>query len=103
MHDIPSPAQRLIIIVLDFYHKEIVLHSVEMFCNIILIALPMKQQDTRVVVTKPGTGGPPSQKGQQEAGLDGDGDGLPLGTGRGRRKQLMVTMVGKKVKEKEKI
>lgn len=55
------------------------------------------KQDSRVVVTKPFSGGSPAGKGQQEAGPDKGGEGPSQGTGRGHRKQLIVTMAGKKV------
>lgn len=50
-----------------------------------------------MVVTKPISSDSPFGKGQQEAGHD-RGAEIPLqGAGRDHRKQLMVTMVGKKV------
>ncbi|XP_017266001.1 coiled-coil domain-containing protein 9B isoform X2 [Kryptolebias marmoratus] len=54
--------------------------------------------ESRVVVTKPSSGGSPAGKGQQEPGADREGDGLAQSSGRGHRKQLTVTMGGKKGK-----
>ncbi|KAM7376568.1 hypothetical protein PAMP_006292 [Pampus punctatissimus] len=62
------------------------------------ITISKSTSDSRVVVTKPFSGGSPAGKGQQEAGPDQGGEGPPLGTGRGHKKQLMVTMAGKKGK-----
>lgn len=59
------------------------------------------EQDSRVVVTKPFSGGSPAGKGQQEAGPDQGGEGPLPGTGRGHKKQLMVTMAGKKVNARQ--
>lgn len=50
------------------------------------------------MVTKPFRSGSPAGSGQQEGGADREGEGSSLEAGRGTRKQLMVTMVGKKVK-----
>lgn len=55
-------------------------------------------QDNRVVVTKPFSGGSPAGKGQPENAPDRGEEGPPQGAGRGHRKQLMVTMAGKKGK-----
>ncbi|XP_033981267.1 coiled-coil domain-containing protein 9B isoform X4 [Trematomus bernacchii] len=55
-------------------------------------------QDSRVVVKKPFSGGSPAGKGQEEAGPDMGEEGPPQGPSRGHRKQLMVTMAGKKGK-----
>ncbi|XP_037652598.1 coiled-coil domain-containing protein 9B isoform X1 [Sebastes umbrosus] len=62
------------------------------------ITISKSTSDSRVVVTKPFSGGSPAGKGQQEAGPDKGGEGPPQGAGRGHRKQLMVTMAGKKGK-----
>ncbi|XP_049451581.1 coiled-coil domain-containing protein 9B isoform X1 [Epinephelus fuscoguttatus] len=62
------------------------------------ITISKSTSDSRVVVTKPFSGGSPAGKGQQEAGPDKGGDGVSQGAGRGHRKQLMVTMAGKKGK-----
>ncbi|XP_039993621.1 coiled-coil domain-containing protein 9B isoform X2 [Xiphias gladius] len=62
------------------------------------ITISKSTSDSRVVVTKPFSGGSPAGKGQQEAGPDKGGEGPSQGTGRGHRKQLMVTMAGKKGK-----
>ncbi|XP_063765761.1 coiled-coil domain-containing protein 9B isoform X1 [Eleginops maclovinus] len=55
-------------------------------------------QDSRVVVKKPFSGGSPAGKGKEEAGPDMGEEGPPQGAGRGHRKQLMVTMACKKGK-----
>ncbi|XP_054470552.1 coiled-coil domain-containing protein 9B [Anoplopoma fimbria] len=62
------------------------------------ITISKSTSDSRVVVTKPFSGGSPAGKGQQEVGPDKVGEGAPQGAGRGHRKQLMVTMAGKKGK-----
>nr|XP_033497795.1 coiled-coil domain-containing protein 9B isoform X4 [Epinephelus lanceolatus] len=62
------------------------------------ITISKSTSDSRLVVTKPFSGGSTAGKGQQEAGPDKGGDGLSQGAGRGHRKQLMVTMAGKKGK-----
>ncbi|XP_042357364.1 coiled-coil domain-containing protein 9B isoform X2 [Plectropomus leopardus] len=62
------------------------------------ITISKSTSDSRVVVTKPFSGGSPAGKGQQEAGPDKGGEGPPQGAGRGHRKQLTVTMAGKKGK-----
>ncbi|TNN87149.1 putative protein C15orf52 [Liparis tanakae] len=63
------------------------------------ITISKSTSDSRVVVTKPFSGGSPAGKGQQEAGPDNGGEAAPQGAGRGHRKQLMVTMAGKKESE----
>ncbi|XP_056282724.1 proteoglycan 4, partial [Pseudoliparis swirei] len=60
------------------------------------ITISKSTSDSRVVVTKPFSGGSPAGKGQQEAGPDNGGEAAPQSAGRGHRKQLMVTMAGKK-------
>ncbi|KAM6916878.1 coiled-coil domain-containing protein 9B isoform 1-T1 [Lycodopsis pacificus] len=62
------------------------------------ITISKSTSDSRVVVTKPFSGGSPAGKGQQDAGPDKGGEGPPQGAGRGHRKQLTVTMAGKKGK-----
>ncbi|XP_075964282.1 coiled-coil domain-containing protein 9B [Anarhichas minor] len=62
------------------------------------ITISKSTSDSRVVVTKPFSGGSPAGKGQQEAGPDKGGEGPLQGAGRGHRKQLTVTMAGKKGK-----
>lgn len=62
------------------------------------ITISKSPSDSRVVVTKPFSGGSPAGKGQQEAGPDQGGEGPPPGAGKGHKKQLMVTMAGKKGK-----
>ncbi|KAK9533512.1 hypothetical protein VZT92_008624 [Zoarces viviparus] len=56
------------------------------------ITISKSTSDSRMVVTKPFSGGSPAGKGQQEAGPDKGGEGPP------HRKQLTVTMAGKKGK-----
>ncbi|XP_076017797.1 coiled-coil domain-containing protein 9B isoform X2 [Genypterus blacodes] len=60
------------------------------------ITISKSTSESRVVVTKPYSGGSPARKGQQEAGSELGGEGPSPGPGRGRRKQLTVTMAGKK-------
>ncbi|XP_059208888.1 coiled-coil domain-containing protein 9B [Centropristis striata] len=62
------------------------------------ITISKSTSDSRVVVTKPFSGGSPSGKGQQEAGPDKGGEGPLQAAGRAHRKQLTVTMAGKKGK-----
>ncbi|CAN9502258.1 unnamed protein product [Ophioblennius macclurei] len=62
------------------------------------ITISKSTSDSRVVVTKPFSGGLPAGKGPQEAGPDRGGDGPPQDAGRGHRKQLTVTMAGRKGK-----
>nr|XP_020470218.1 uncharacterized protein C15orf52 homolog isoform X3 [Monopterus albus] len=62
------------------------------------ITINKSTSESRVVVTKPFSSGPPAGKGQQDAGPDKGVEGPLQGTGRGHRKQLMVTMAGKKGK-----
>ncbi|XP_031134680.1 coiled-coil domain-containing protein 9B isoform X3 [Sander lucioperca] len=62
------------------------------------ITICKSTSDSRVVVTKPFSGGSPAGKGQQDSGPDMGGEGPPQGAGKGHRKQLMVTMAGKKGK-----
>ncbi|XP_039897997.1 coiled-coil domain-containing protein 9B isoform X3 [Simochromis diagramma] len=62
------------------------------------ITISKSTSDSRVVVTKPFSGGSPAGKGQQEAGPDRGGEAPPQTAGRGHRKQLTVTMAGKKGK-----
>ncbi|XP_035023568.1 coiled-coil domain-containing protein 9B isoform X2 [Hippoglossus stenolepis] len=54
-----------------------------------------ENEDSRVVVTKPFSGGSPAGKGQQEAGPDRGGEGPSQSAAQGHRKQLTVTMAGK--------
>ncbi|XP_034381544.1 coiled-coil domain-containing protein 9B isoform X2 [Cyclopterus lumpus] len=62
------------------------------------ITISKSTSDSRMVVTKPFSGGSPAGKGQQEAGPDNGEEAPPQSAGRGHRKQLMVTMAGKKGK-----
>ncbi|XP_078134125.1 coiled-coil domain-containing protein 9B isoform X4 [Sander vitreus] len=62
------------------------------------ITICKSTSDSRVVVTKPFSGGSPAGKGQQDSGPDMGGEGPLQGAGKGHRKQLMVTMAGKKGK-----
>ncbi|XP_019940832.1 coiled-coil domain-containing protein 9B isoform X2 [Paralichthys olivaceus] len=59
------------------------------------ITISKSTSDSRVVLTKPFSGGSPAGKGQQEAGPDRGGEGPSQSTAQGHRKQLTVTMAGK--------
>ncbi|XP_053291348.1 coiled-coil domain-containing protein 9B [Pleuronectes platessa] len=59
------------------------------------ITINKSTNDSRVVVTKPFSGGSAAGKGQQEAGPDRGGEGPSQSAAQGHRKQLTVTMAGK--------
>ncbi|XP_060938112.1 coiled-coil domain-containing protein 9B [Limanda limanda] len=59
------------------------------------ITINKSTSDSRVVVTKPFSGGSAAGKGQQEAGPDRGGEGPSQSAAQGHRKQLTVTMAGK--------